>query len=138
MEMSIADLKALLTVAQVADMFEVASRVVRKAAKAGTIPGAVEVLGKVGFDPDLVANWTPPEPGTRVVGAKREDGRWRYRIYLSPEEAAKLLAEGYDVSDPRVAAKARRKAKAAAKAEGVEEVSEEITSNGDLFADFDA
>jgi hypothetical protein len=136
--MSKEELQALLTVKEVAEMHDVPARVVRKAVKNGTIPGAVEVLGRTGFDPDLVANWTPPEPGTRVVGARREDGRRRYRIYLTPDEAAKLLVEGYEVSDPREAAKARRAAKKegqGAEAQGGEEAPAE---NEDLFADFEA
>ena len=138
MEMTIAQLKALLTVKQVAEMFDVPDRTVRKAAKAGTIPGHVEVLGKDGFDPDLVSSWAPPEPGTRVVAAKRPDGRQRYRIYLSAEEAAKLLAEGYEVTDPRVASKARRAARAAAKGEGSETEAKSPEGSDDLFADFGA
>jgi len=128
-------LQALLTVTEVADMHEVPARVVRKAAKNGTIPGVIHALGKYGFDPDLVTEWVPPEPGTRTVGAKREDGRRRYRVYLTSDEAAKLLAEGYEVSDPREAAKARRAAKAAktTEPEGGEVAAD---SEDDPFKDF--
>ena len=136
MEMSIEKLQALLTVNEVADMFDVAPRIVRKAVKNGAIPGVIEVLGKTGFDPDQVESWTPPEPGTRVVGAKREDGRQRYRIYLTSDEAADLLAKGYEISDPREAAKARRAAKKAAQAEGGE--APKADSDDDLFSDFGA
>jgi len=131
-------LQALLTVKQVAEMFDVPARIVRKAAKNKTIPGAIEVLGKVGFDPDVVTNWTPPELGTRTVGARREDGRQRYSVYLTPDEAAKLLSEGYEISDPREAAKARRAKKAAAKAEGSEASQEVEASDDDPFAGFGA
>lgn len=138
MEISIEKLQSLLTVKQVAEMFDVPARVVRKAAKSDTIPGLIEALGKYGFDPDLVSSWTPPEPGTRVVGARREDGRQRYRIYLSEEEAAKLLAEGYEVSDPRVAAKARRAAKKAAGVDAAEapKASPDAEDEDDPFGDF--
>lgn len=137
--MKVTDLQALLTVKEVAEMHDVPARVVRKAAKAGTIPGHIEVLGKDGFDRDLVANWTPPEPGTRVVGAKRPDGRQRYRIYLTSEEAAKLLTEGYEVSDPRVAAKERRAAKKVAQGEGSDvAVETKPSEEDDPFADFGA
>ena len=140
MEMSVEQLQALLTVKQVAAMFDVPARVVRKAAKAGTIPGHIEVLGKDGFDPDKVANWTPPEAGTRVVGASREDGRRRYRGFFNDEELAVLLSQGYEITDPRVAAKERRAARKAAKAEGGGEEASESPTEGaeDLFADFGA
>lgn len=136
--MDMEKLGSLLTVQQVAEMYEVPVRVVRKAAKNGTIPGSLKVLGKQGFDPDLVTEWTPPEAGTRVVGTRREDGRQRYRIYLSPEEAAKLVAEGYELSDPREAAKARRAARKVAKAEGKAASQVEPETTEDPFADFGA
>lgn len=132
--MSVEQLQSLLTVKQVAEMHEVPARVVRKAVKDGTIPGHVEVLGKSGFEPDKVTSWVAPEPGTRVVGAKRADGRQRYRIYLTKEEAAKLLSEGYELSDPREAAKAR---KAARKATGDAAPEAESEDADDLFAGFD-
>lgn len=133
MEMTHEQLTALLTVKEVAEMHDVPDRVVRKAVKSGTIPGHVQVLGKSGFEPEKVAKWVAPEPGTRVVGAKRADGRQRYRIYLTQDEAAKLLAEGYEVTDPREAAKARRAARKATKDEAPEAKSGE---SDDLFADF--
>ena len=138
MNISIEKLQTLLTVKEVAEMFDVPARVVRKAAKDDTIPGKIEALGKYGFDPDLIVNWTPPEPGTRVVGARREDGRQRYRIYATPDEKAKLLAEGYEISDPREAAKARRAQRKAAGSETEPEVEEAASSGDDLFADFGA
>lgn len=138
MEMTVEQMTALLTVKQVAVMHEVPDRVVRKAVKNGTIPGHVEVLGKSGFEPEKVAKWVPPEPGTRVVGAKRADGRQRYRIYLTSDEAAKLLAEGYEVTDPREAAKARKAAKREAAAEAGEPAEAETGESDDLFADFGA
>ena len=134
MDMTVEKLQSLLTVTQVAEMHDVLARVVRKAAKADEVPGQMSVLGKYGFDPELVATWVPPEPGTRAVGVRRADGRQRYRIYLTEEEAAKLLAEGYQVTDPRVAAKARRAAKAAVKAGEVTDQSP--TDSDDPFKDF--
>jgi len=134
--MDLSNLSELLSVQQVAEMFDVPARVVRKAAKNGTIPGAVSVLGKTGFDPNSVTEWEPPEAGTRTVGASREDGRQRYRIYLTPAEASKLGAEGYELSDPREAAKARRAAKKADKGEAP--AVEETGTVEDPFAAFGA
>lgn len=143
-------LSKLLTVKEVASMFEVRQGIVRKAARDGTIPGAISVLGKTGFDPEAVLEWTPPEPGTRRVGASREDGKRRFRIYLSDtepnNELAKLLAEGYEITDPRVASRERRAARKAAKANEAglspEDVSAgvaealEVAASEDPFAEF--
>lgn len=130
--------ESLLTIQQVADMFDVPARVVRKEAKKGHIPGTVQVLGKYGFDPEKVTDWTPPEAGERVVGARREDGRQRYRIYLSPEEFETLKAGGYELNDPRVAAKARRAARKGKAAPQGEEKPGEPVAGEDPFADFGA
>ena len=135
MDITKEQLQSLLTVTQVAEMHDVPARVVRKAAKAGTIPGQLEVLGKFGFDPELVTSWTPPEAGTRTVGVRREDGRQRYRLMATSDEAARLLAEGYEITDPRAAAKVRRAARAAAKA-GDPAASQESVGEEDIFADF--
>lgn len=135
-------LEALLTVGQVADMHDVPARVVRKAAKNKTIPGAVQVLGKWGFDADQVANWTPPEPGTRVSKAAREDGRRRFTIYLTTEEAGKLVAEGYEMKDPREVARARRAARKAKQEEAESTApadpaeATEASAKDDPFSDF--
>lgn len=116
--------ETLLTVKQVAEMFEVEPRIVRREAKKDNIPGTYKLLGKVGFDPELVTDWSPPEVGVfGARGPKREDGRQRYTIYLNKEEKAKL-SEHYEVSDPREAAKARRAARKVAKAG--------VTSSGDI------
>ena len=135
MDITIEKLNSLLTISEVATLHEVPARVVRKAAKANQVPGQIAVLGKFGFDPELVIAWVPPEPGTRVVGARRPDGRRRYRIYCNPEEAAKLLAEGFELTDPRVAAKARREARKAQEGSEVEAPAD--AEGGDPFADFD-
>ena len=136
MDITIEKLNSLLTIAEVAALHEVPARVVRKEAKAGNIPGQISVLGKFGFDPELVVNWEPPEPGTRTVAASRPDGRQRYRIYCNKEEAAKLLAEGFELTDPRVAAKARREARKAKEAGSETEATTEV-EGADPFADFD-
>ena len=126
MELDLVKLQSLLTVKEVAELHEVATRVVRKEGKAGRIPGAIKVLGKLGFDPELVETWTPPEAGERVVGARREDGRQRYAIYATLEEKDTLAAQGFEISDPRAAAKARRAAKKAAAAESSEDDGQEV------------
>jgi len=127
-------LEKLITVQDVAEMFEVRPGIVRREARKGNVPGAIKVLGKTGFDPDLVQTWTPPEGGERV--SKREDGRRRYRIFLSEEELA-TLSPTYEIVDPRVAAKARRAAKKA-KAEAGGEVPAAAADAPDPFEDFEA
>lgn len=138
--MNYAELEKLLTVAQVAEMHDVPSRIVRREAKNGTIPGAHFVLKKWGFDPELVKDWKAPEPG--IFGArasKRDDGRTRYQIYLTKEESVTLLSQGFEITDPRVAAKERRAARKAAKAAGEAGEAVEVTvDDGDPFADFAA
>lgn len=110
-------LSKLWTVKQMAEYHNTRPGIVRREAKKGEIPGMIEVLGKMGFNPDEAMAWTPPEPGTRgPVGARREDGRQRYHVYLTKEEFAALTTEGYEVADPREAAKARREARKAEKA----------------------
>lgn len=137
-----AELKDLLSVKQVAELFGVEPRVVRKEARKNAIPGQVLVFNKYyGFDPDAVTSWKPPEAGTFGPRRGRDDGRSWYRIALSPEEFAALNAT-YEIVDPRVAAKARRAAKKAAKTEGGEgtDVAQDVAeaSEGDPFADFGA
>ena len=135
MEISMEKLEALLSVAQVADLFEVPRRIVRAAARKGEIPGAISVLGRIGFDPDQVTSWTPPEGGERA--AKREDGRRKYNAWLTPEEKDALVAQGFELVDPRVASKARREARKAAKAEAAgSDAKAETPSEGDPFNDF--
>ena len=143
MEITIEKLESLLTVKQVAERFGVRPGVVRKAVKKGTIPGAIKVFKtKDGFDPDLVADWVPPEPGEYGVRSpKREDGRRKYHAFLLPAEVEKLEAEGYEVVDPRVAAKARRAAKKAAEAGEASEAGEvnaapASDSDANPFSDF--
>ena len=79
-----------------------------------------------------------------MVGARREDGRQRFRIYLNQEEYEALKSQGFEIVDPREAAKKRRaerKAKKAASGEaGVSEEAPqaEVTLDeaDDPFADF--
>ncbi len=134
MALDLAKLETLLSVKQIAEQFDVAARIVRKEAKAEKIPGAYEILGRWGFDPDEVLSWEPPETGTRVA-SKREDGRTRYQVYLNDEELANLKAILPEdaIKDPKVA-RAARKAKKAAEAGGTEEV--ETPDGESPFKDF--
>ncbi len=114
-------LEKLLTVGEVAKLFEVRQGIVRRCAKKKEVPGAVFVLGRYGFDPDDVMKWTPPDPGTRIVGVRRSDGRQRFSIWLDKTEHEACEAAGYEMSDPRKKAaerKAARTAAAEASAEG--------------------
>ena len=139
-ELDFTQLARLITVKDVAELFEVEDRIVRREVRRDPcpIPGAVKILGKWGFDPDLVTGWTPPEGGAGRA-SKREDGRSQYRIFLTTEELATLST--YEIVDPRVAAKARRaarKAKAAAAEAGGDE-SAGAAASGDEpnpFGDF--
>lgn len=138
--MNLGDVEKLLSVNDVAALFEIEPRVVRRCARKGLIPGQYKILGKLGFDPDKLADWTPPEVG--VFGArtpKRDDGRQRYHIFLTAEEEAKLSPH-YELVDPRVAAKARRAARKAAKAEAGEGqkagAPPSVAEAEDPFADF--
>ncbi len=139
--MDLSQLENLLTVKDVAEMFEVEPRIVRREARKKNIPGAYDVLGRYGFDPEKVTEWEPPEPGERRVGARRDDGRQRYRIYLNQEEFTKLQSQGFEMVDPREAAKARRAARKAKKASAAEAGESEAVAAGDVsdedpFADF--
>jgi len=113
----LSQLAKLITVQDVAEMFDVEPRIVRRAARKNEIPGTVKVLGKIGFDPDKVADWVPLEAGERRGRVTREDGRRRYRIYLSEDEF-KALKDEHEIVDPRIASRARRDAKKAGVAGG--------------------
>ena len=110
------ELQKLISVNDVAKLFEVRPGIVRREAKKDNIPGAYLMIGKYGFDPEEVMAWEPPVAGTRTVGAKREDGRQRYAIWLTLEEHAGLSPD-YEMTNPRERAAARRAAKKAAAAE---------------------
>ncbi len=136
MALDLAKLETFLSVKQVADQFGVAARIVRKEAKAGKVPGAHEIIGRWGFDPEQVTAWEPPEGGTRI--SRREDGRQRYTVYLSEEELANLKAILPEdaVKDPR-AARAARKAMKAAEEGGDGTTEETETPEGESpFGDF--
>jgi len=111
-------LSRLVTATELAEIVGCRPATVRKAAKRGEIPGTFVVVRKTLFDREVAGKWTPPEGGRRV--SQREDGRRRYQIYLTDEEAATLMKGGYEVIDPRVAAKARREKRKAEKAKGKE------------------
>jgi len=128
-------LEKLITVKDVAELFEVEPRIVRRESRKGAIPGQIKVLGKMGFDPDVVTSWVPPEGGERI--SKREDGRRRYRIFLSEAEFATLAEGGYEIVDPRVAAKARRTARKAKAAAGGAATAAEVTDEEDPFGGFE-
>ncbi|MFA5526299.1 MAG: helix-turn-helix domain-containing protein [Acholeplasmataceae bacterium] len=143
MEITLEKLNSLLSTTEVAEMFDVSPGVVRRAARKGEVPGKIEVLGRVAFDPELVKDWEPPE--RRSAGrATRDDGRLRWKIWLTKEEAESLSEEGYEIENPREAARKRRAArKAKAAGTGVEESQVEDTDDDDdddddddPFADF--
>lgn len=137
---NMAALERLITVGQLAEMKEVPARIVRREARDDNIPGAIQVLGKWGFDPDKASAWSPPEAGTRVA-VTREDGRRSHRIFLTDEERTNLASQGFEIIDPRVAAKARRaarKAKKAAAAAAAAPASVSVdTAAADPFAGFE-
>jgi len=133
-DFSLERLARLLSASQLAEQKNVRVNVVRKAAREGTIPGAVEILGRIGFDPDLVAGWTPPEGSQRQV---REDGRRKYWVWCTDAEFAEVVELGYEGEDPRLAAKARRAARKAKK-DASTDVAEDTDTEGDPFEDFGA
>jgi len=132
-------LEQYLSVREVAELFNVRKGTIRRLAKEGLIPGAKYVFKRWGFDPKALENWTPPEEKTsRERKPKREDGRQRYTAMLTKEEAAELIAAGYEVTDPREVSKARRAARKAAKTGETGEAGEttKAAEAGDPFADF--
>lgn len=108
--LSVSQMQSLISVSEVAAMHGVTKGSVRRAAKAGTIPGAFFVLKHYGFDPKLVADW---EPETTTTGPRRADGRQVYHVLWTLVEAAAAKEAGTEFIDPRAKAKARRDAKAA-------------------------
>lgn len=112
-------LEDLITLKNAAVLVGCRSGVLSKLAKKGEVPGAIQVLGRWGFDPAALVGFEAPKGTGRKGGfAKRPDGRHSYRIYLTPEEAKTLVEAGYEVIDPAVA-RAARKAKKAAEVEAV-------------------
>lgn len=137
-EYSLEDLEKLLGVSEVAEMFDVRPGTVRRAARKGEIPGAVEILGRHGFDPELVVQWEPQE-GSGRKAPRRDDGRQRYTIYLTVDEATDLGEKGYELIDPRERSRKRRQErkakKAAAKVENEPETSEDESNPFDSFGE---
>jgi len=135
-EYSMEELAKLLTYRQVAELKNCPVSVVRRAARKNEIPGEVEVLGRTGFDPDLVMAWTPKEGTPRTV---REDGRRKYWVWANEAEVSEMTELGYEVVDPRVAARARREARKAKKAaSGSDAETKAVSEPEDPFADFGA
>ena len=134
-------LGSLLSVKEVAEMFEVTPNIVRRAVKAGTIPGVVEALGRTGFDAELVEAWVVPESTSRTR-AQRDDGRRYYQVALNAEEHTALTGQGFDITDKREEARARRAARkltaAAAGAGATATVETDEEAEEDLFAEFEA
>lgn len=135
-------LEKLITAEQLAELLDVEPRVVRRAARKGQIPGTIKVLGRTGFDPDLAIEWKPA-PGE--AAPRRADGRRPFRVYLTAEEQAALVEQGYEFVDPRAKRKARRAAKAEAAAkdappapQGQGTATAPPALGSDPFADFGA
>ena len=139
------EMAKLITIAQLAKQLGVSSGVVRKHGKAGAIPGTYHVMGTIGFNPVEALKWTPPT-GT-AVRVTREDGRLIYNIALLPDtELGALMAQGFDITDPREEAKARRLVRKAAKAAAAadagdvdvdEDEDDEDVDDDDFFEDGD-
>lgn len=93
----------------------------RRMARKGQFPGTQKLLadanGKGGIwavDADAPA----PTFTTTTRGTTREDGRQRYTIYLTPNEYVDIGQYGYEIGNPREAARERRLARKAAQTDG--------------------
>ena len=107
------EMAKLVTIAQFAKMVGCSSGAVRKAGKAGLIPGTYHVMGTIGFNPEEAKGWTPPVGS--AARSKREDGRMIYQIaLLADTELGELLGQGYEIVDPREESKKRRAQRKAA------------------------
>lgn len=118
------DLSKLISLKDAAALVGCTVGKLRREAKKGAVPGAVQVLGHWGFISDELQGYEVPESGSFGGGSKRSDGRLTFKIYLTDEEAKTLTDGGFELVDPRVA-RAERKAKQAAEkvaAGGNEEV----------------
>lgn len=103
---------------------EISQDRLRGLARAGKVPGAGKVVGKIAFVKDALTDWTPPE----AVGiSRREDGRRPYKLYLLDEEKAEIEELGIG----EFAAPKKRKPKATKKETTTGEAGD------DLFAAFD-
>lgn len=118
------DLSQLVGLKEAAELVGCEVKTIRRAAKKGKVPGAIKVLGRWGFVPEELDGWEVPEVRSSPRGPSREDGRVRYKIYLTGEEAAKLGEAGFQLVNLAELARARRverqAAKKAAQAEEVE------------------
>ena len=136
-EYTLEQLSSLLSVKEVAEMFEVSASVVRRAVKAGTIPGVVSALGRTGFDADAVEAWVVPATTARTR-SKRDDGRNYYQIALNDEERASLTEQGFEITDKREEARARRAARKLAAAAAAGDDTAESSDEEDPFDQFEA
>jgi len=138
-EYTLEQLSSLLSVKEVAEMFEVSASVVRRAVKTGTIPGVVSALGRTGFDAEAVEAWVVPATTARTRSS-RDDGRRYFQIALSDEERASLAEQGFDITDKREESRARRAARklAAAAAAGEPTSEAESSDEEDPFDQFEA
>jgi len=135
----------LVTAKQLAELHDVTTAQVRRAARKGLVPGAYSALGRVGFDLDEAATWQPPEPGAGGF-VRREDGRQGYKVYATEKEITAIRKmKGVEVVDPREVRKARKAARAAeagdaeasaASADPQGKAQAELV--GDPFEDFEA
>ena len=85
-------LSALLTASQAVTYLqtlgvEISQDRLRGLARAGKVPGAGKVVGKIAFVQGALADWQPPE-GVGI--SRREDGRRPYKLYLLPDEKANI------------------------------------------------
>lgn len=140
--MDLSKLEKLVSVAEAAEFLGITKPQLRRLTKKDKVPGAVKILGRVGYDLEQLKGFEVPEIAARAV-SRREDGRSRYNVYMTAKELAafqKLFPE-LEVIDPRTKRAERRaakKAKSAGEAEGVpvgKAVAEEVE---DAFGDFDA
>jgi len=108
-------LAELLTVKQVAEQKDLTVAQVRRLTRKDLVPGAVEVIGRVGYVASAIETWEPPETVARVV--RRADGRTRFNVYMTPNErtAFEKAFPGCEVVDPKVRRKERREARKAEK-----------------------
>ena len=120
-------LAQLLTVKQVAEAKDLTVAQVRRMTRKDLVPGAVEVIGRVGYVASAIEDWEPPETVARIT--RREDGRTRFNVYMTPEELKSFQTQFPDceVVDPKMRRKERRDARKAKK--GAAEPMAEVESS---------
>lgn len=111
------DLSKLISLKDAAGVVGCTVGKLRREAKKGNVPGAIQVLGHWGFNKDELEGYEVPEGVSFGGGSKRSDGRLTFKIYLTDEEAATLKAGGFELVDPREQRAARKAKQAAKKAE---------------------